>query len=315
MTRPTRSAKSTRPAVLAFGGNALLPDPSNPGAQEERARSFARGLKLLMPKDAGMAIVHGNGPQVGMILLRIEATRDRIPPESLDILVAETQGSIGYLLTRALRSSFPEREIAAVLTQVAVDSGDQGFADPKKPIGPFYSAEEAKRLHLTRGWKMVEVAGKGWRRVVASPSPKEIIEIHTIADAVGHGHVVIAGGGGGIPVLQKSKILYGVEAVVDKDSTAGLLAVALQADRFVILTDVPHVSVDFGKASERPIQSMSADEAERLLEEGEFPPGSMGPKVEASFLYARATGREALITDLDHLAEALEGREGTWIGP
>lgn len=309
MTRPAA------PAVLAFGGNALLPDPQNPTCQEENAKAFAKGLKLLLPKEAGMAIVHGNGPQVGMILLRIEATRDRIPPESLDILVAETQGSIGYLLARALRSSFPEREIAAVLTQVAVDPKDRGFLDPSKPIGPFYSAEEAKSLHLTRGWRIVEVAGKGWRRVVASPMPKEIVEIHTIADAISHGHVVIAGGGGGIPVLRSGGLLQGVEAVIDKDFTASLLAVALQADRFVILTDVPHVSKGFGTASEQPIYSMNADEAERLLKEGEFPPGSMGPKVEASLLYARATGCKALITDLDHLADALEGQDGTWVGP
>jgi carbamate kinase len=308
-------AKSARPAILAFGGNALLPDPKNPRAQEERTNAFTKCLKLLLPKDAGMAIVHGNGPQVGMILLRIDATRDRIPPESLDILVAETQGSIGYLLTRALRNSFPEREIAAVLTQVAVDPEDRGFVDPTKPIGPIYSAKEAGRLQLTRGWRMAEVAGKGWRRVVASPRPKEIIEIHTIADAVSHGHVVIAGGGGGIPVLWKGKTMQGVEAVIDKDFTAGLLAVALQAVRFVILTDVPHVSIDFGKSSEMPVYGMCTDEAERLLGAGEFPPGSMGPKVEASLLYARATGREALITDLDHLAKALKGKEGTWIKP
>lgn len=315
MSRPARSAKPDKPAVLAFGGNALLSDPKNPMAQEERARAFAKGLKLLLPEDAGMAVVHGNGPQVGMILLRIEATRDRIPPESLDILVAETQGSIGYLLTKALRSSFPEREVAAVLTQVTVDPEDRGFIEPSKPIGPVYSTEEAERLHLMQGWRMAEAAGKGWRRVVASPKPKEIIEIHTIADAVSHGHVIIAGGGGGIPVLQEGKTLKGVEAVIDKDFTAGLLAVALQAGRFVILTDVPHVSIDFGKASERPIQSMNVDEAKRLLKEGEFPPGSMGPKVEASLLYARATGREALITDLDHLEKALEGQDGTWVGP
>jgi carbamate kinase len=313
-TKPA-TGLATRPAVLAFGGNALLPDPRNPDAQEEKARAFAEGLKLLLPKEAGMAIVHGNGPQVGMIMLRIEATRGRIPPESLDVLVAETQGSMGYLLTRALRSSFLEREVAAVLTQVTVDPEDPGFKDPSKPIGPFYSAEEAEGLKIERGWKMAKIPGKGWRRTVASPRPKEIVEIHTIADAVSHGHVIIAGGGGGIPVLQKGGTLQGVEAVIDKDFTASLLAVALQADRFVILTDVPHVSLGFGAASERPVRSMNADEAKRLLDEGEFPPGSMGPKVQASLRYARATGCRALITDLDHLAKALEGQEGTWVGP
>ncbi len=259
--------------------------------------------------------MHGNGPQVGMILLRIEATRERIPPESLDILVAETQGSIGYLLTRALRSSFPEREVAAILTQVTVDSEDQGFKDPSKPIGPYYLADEAERLKLAQGWNMAEIPGKGWRRIVASPRPRNIVEIHTIADAVSHGHVIIAGGGGGIPVLRHGGVLQGVEAVIDKDFTAGLLAIALQAGRLVILTDVPHVSLGFGTASEQPIHSMDADGAKRLLDEGEFPPGSMGPKVEASLLYARATGRRALITDLDHLAKALRGQEGTWVEP
>ncbi len=262
-----------------------------------------------------MAIVHGNGPQVGMIMLRIEATRDRIPPESLDILVAETQGSIGYLLSRALRGSFPEREVAAVLTQVAVDPEDPGFKDPSKPVGPYYLADEAERLLLTLRWKMSEIPGKGWRRTVASPRPKEIVEIHTIVDAVSHGHVIIAGGGGGIPVLRRGGVMQGVEAVIDKDFTASLLAVALKAGRFVILTDVPHVSLGFGTASEQPIHSMNADEAERLLEEGEFPPGSMGPKVEASLIYAKATGQKALITDLDHLTKALKGQEGTWVVP
>jgi carbamate kinase len=308
-------SRPTRPAVLAFGGNALLPDPQNPGAQEERARAFAEGLKLLLPGNAGMAIVHGNGPQVGMIMLRIEATRDRIPPEPLDVLVAETQGSMGYLLARALRSSFLEREVSAVLTQVTVDPKDKGFKDPSKPIGPFYSAEEADGLKLKRGWKMAEIPGKGWRRTVASPMPKEILEIHTIADAVSHGHVIIAGGGGGIPVLQRGRLLQGVEAVIDKDFTASLLAVTLQADRFVILTDVPHISLGFGTASEQPVHSMNADEAKRLLDRGEFPPGSMGPKVEASLIYARSTGCKALITDLDHLAAALAGKEGTWVCP
>lgn len=305
----------TGPTVLAFGGNALLPDPQNPEAQEKMALGFSHALKLLLPKKAGVALVHGNGPQVGMILLRIDATRDRIPPESLDILVAETQGSIGYLLSRILRNSFPEREVAAVLTQVRVDEKDQGFQNPTKPVGPIYPADEAESLQCLLGWKMVEVLGKGWRRVVPSPRPKEIIEIHTIADAISHGHVIIAGGGGGIPVISRNGQLLGVEAVIDKDLTASMLAVSLQAERFVILTGVPHVSLGFATPSEKPILKMSTREAQRFLEEGEYPPGSMGPKVEASILYATTTGRSALITDIDHLDRALKGEEGTWVTP
>lgn len=281
----------------------------------ERAESFAKALRLLLPKNAGMALVHGNGPQVGMILLRIEATRDRIPPETLDIMVAETEGSIGYLICRTLRSSIPERETAAVLTQVLVDADDPGFENPTKPVGPFYSEEEALMLEGKQGWRMKKTPGKGWRRVVPSPRPKEILELHTIADAVGHGHLVIAGGGGGIPVTRDSDRLLGAEAVIDKDLTASLLAIALGADKFVILTDVPHVSTSFGKPWQKPIRCMDTEEAQRLQVRGEFPPGSMGPKVEASQLYAKATGCRALITDLDHLAASLQGEAGTWIDP
>jgi carbamate kinase len=261
-----------------------------------------------------MVLVHGNGPQVGMILLRIEATRGRIPAESLDVLVAETQGSIGYLLCRALRNSITDREIAAVLTQVLVNPEDPGFVHPSKPVGPFYSRDEAGELRARQGWQMVEAPGRGWRRVVPSPRPLAVIELHTIADAISHGHLVIAGGGGGIPVQRtEENLLQGVEAVVDKDLTAALLATAVQAHSFVILTDVPHVSADFATTSERRIAGMGVSEARRRLEAGEFPAGSMGPKVEAAAAYAEVTGHAALITDVERLEEALAGRAGTWI--
>ena len=302
------------PTVLAFGGNALLIDPRNPATQEKTAVAFARAVRLLLNQDEGMVLVHGNGPQVGMILLRIEATRDRIPPETLDIMVAETQGSIGYLLCRSLRNEIPEREIAAVLTQVLVDPDDPGFASPSKPVGPYYTREAAEGLVKYQGWMMMERAGKGWRRVVASPRPQEIVELHTIMDAVGHGHLIIAGGGGGIPVIRDEKGgLVGVEAVIDKDLTGCKLAVTLGAGRFVILTDVPHVSTGFGSTSERRIVSMKASRARRLLEEGEFPPGSMGPKVEAGATFAERTGLSALITNVDQLERAIGGDGGTWI--
>jgi carbamate kinase len=304
------------PSVLAFGGNALLLDPRNPASQEETARAFALAVRLLMTDEAGMVLVHGNGPQVGMILLRIEATKDRIPPETLDIMVAETQGSIGYLLSRALRSEIPEREIAALLTQVLVDPDDPGFANPSKPVGPFYAREAADLLIRTQGWRMTESPGKGWRRVVPSPRPQEIVELHTIKDAVGHGHLIIAGGGGGIPVVRdENGILSGIEAVIDKDLTACKLAIAIEAERLIILTDVPHVSTGFATRSERRISRMKASTARRLLAEGEFPPGSMGPKVEASAIFAEAADRSALITNADMLAQALEGRAGTWVDP
>jgi carbamate kinase len=302
-----------RPTVLAFGGNALLPDSKNPGRQEETADAFARAVGLLMTDDAGMVLVHGNGPQVGMILLRIDATKDRIPPETLDVMVAETEGSIGYLLTRTLRNRIPKKEIAAILTQVTVDPDDPGFSNPTKPVGPFYSRDTAESLKL-HGWKMMETRSLGWRRVVPSPKPVEIVEIHTIEDAVGHSHLIIAGGGGGIPVV-RNKGLKGVEAVIDKDLTACLLAITLRAERFVILTDVPNVLTGFGTNSEKPINCMDVATSRELLASGEFPSGSMGPKVEAAAMYAKSTGCPALITNVESLSYALRGKAGTWIEP
>ena len=269
-----------------------------------------------MPDKDGMVLVHGNGPQVGMILLRIEATRDRIPPETLDIMVAETQGSIGYILCRALRNRIPEREIAAVLTQVLVNPDDPGFSSPSKPVGPFYSDKVAGKLRRIHGWELKETPDRGWRRVVPSPRPQRIIELHTIADAVSHGHLVIAGGGGGIPIIEDGTNSFrGVEAVIDKDLTACQIAVAIGAEKFVILTDVPHVSTRFLTKSQRPITRMNVAEARRLLASGEFPPGSMGPKVEASAIYAESTGHSALITNTERLKDAISGRAGTWIEP
>jgi carbamate kinase len=310
----------TLPIVLAFGGHALLPDLSNSLEQEMKAEALARALLLTMPTKAGMVLLHGNGPQVGMILLRIEATQDQIPPETLDVLVAETQGSIGYLLTRALRNAMTDQgeevEVATVMTQVLVDQEDPGFDDPSKPVGPYYTKDKASQFQRAKGWQMVEVPGRGWRRAVPSPRPEEIVELHTIEDAVSHGHIVIAGGGGGIPVVRDAKgHLHGVEAVIDKDRTAALLAVSINAAMLVILTDVPHVAKGFKTPEEERIPRIDVAAAQSLLAAGEFSPGSMGPKVESAAYYAKALGRKALITDVDHLKEALSGIAGTWVVP
>lgn len=308
--------------MLAFGGNALLPDPvdNDEGALAERVDEFVRALLLLLPDHAGLVLVHGNGPQVGTAMLRVEATRDTLPWVPLDVLVAETQGSIGYLLSRAIRNRLRDRgrdvEVATVTTQVVVAADDPAFSRPTKPVGPFYGQGEGRALASSHGWDMVEVPGRGMRRVVPSPLPTEIVELHTIADAARNGHVVIAGGGGGIPVRRVGDHLEGIEAVIDKDRTAALIARSVRAAGFVILTGVPRVYRGFGTDTEEPIPSIDVTGARRLLATGEFPAGSMGPKIEAACEYAEHTGRPGLITDAASLAAAIRGGTGTWItGP
>ena len=308
-----------RPVVLAFGGNALLPDPERPEESEALAREFATAVRRVLPQDAGMVLVHGNGPQVGMILLRVESTRDQMPGVTLDVMVAETQGSIGYQLSRALRGAFAsdnvDIEVATVGTQVVVDSTDPAFEEPTKPVGPYYSEERLSEVEEI-GWDLVFVPGRGWRRVVPSPTPLDVVELHTIADSAGHGHIVIAGGGGGIPVSRSDGgELTGVEAVIDKDRTASLLAMQVDAARLVILTAVPAVYRGFGGERQEAVAEMTIAESEQLRIAGEFPPGSMGPKVEAAAAFVAATGRTALITDVEHLDEALADRAGTRIVP
>lgn len=304
------------PPVVAFGGNALLPDARHPDAAAAQAGAFAEAMLTLLSDDSGLVLVHGNGPQVGALLLQNEAGRNEVPANELDVLVAETQGSIGYLLSRSLHNALRDREkaieVVTVVTQVVVDPADPAMANPTKPVGPFYPETDRADLVAERGWQMVSVAGKGIRRVVPSPPPIDVIEIDAISAAAAAGRLVVAGGGGGIPVARADGgELVGVEAVIDKDRTAALVAIRLDARSFIILTEVPHASVGFGTSDEAPILEMSIDRAQELLDQGEFPPGSMGPKVESAIAYARATGRPALITNVESLADALEGRNGT----
>jgi carbamate kinase len=307
-------------AVVAFGGNALL-RPEDQGTQEEqmrRAREAARWLLPVLNRGYEIIVVHGNGPQVGNILLQVEEAANKIPPQTLDVCVSQTQGSIGYLLELAIRNELRaagfRKEVATLVTQVEVDAADPAFLKPTKPIGPFFGAFRAKQLMEQSGWEMIEDAGRGWRKVVASPRPRTIQGVEAIATLVNRGYVVIAAGGGGIPVLvSETGGAVGVESVIDKDFAASMLASSLSADLFIILTGVDRIARDFGKPTQEDLAALSLAEARRLLAEGQFPAGSMGPKVEAAVQFIERGGREVLVTRAESLHEALERRSGTFI--
>src|SRR5437764_4305864 len=308
-------------AVIAFGGNALL-QPEDRGTHEEqvaRAKQAARWIAELVVRGYHVIVVHGNGPQVGNILIQAEEASTKVPPQSLDVAVAQTEGSMGFLLQQAIRNRLESigsgGQVATVLTEVEVDANDPAFKRPTKPIGPFFTRYRAEALERDLGWTMREDAGRGWRHVVPSPRPLRILNSATIAYMLKGADVVIAAGGGGIPVVRgRDGQWRGVEAVIDKDYASALLAIELQADLYVVLTGVPKVAVDFGKPTQRPLDRITVDEAQRHLAENQFPAGSMGPKIEAAVQFARASGKSVLITDVEHLRDALEGREGTLIG-
>ncbi len=306
--------------VVAFGGNALVRRGED-GTQKQQIRhaeSLARSLVRILKKGHDLVLVHGNGPQVGNLLVQVEEAVTKVPPMSLDVCVAQTEGSIGYLLERSLRNRMLEegvdREVACLLTHVVVDPKDRALREPTKPIGPFYTPYRAAWLRRARRWSIVEDSGRGWRKVVPSPRPLRVLNMKVIRDLLGLGHVVIAGGGGGVPVMEEaSGRLRGIEAVVDKDLTAALMARDLHADRLVVLTDVDQVCLNYGRRNERPLARLSVRAAEHHLRRGQFPPGSMGPKVAAAVEFARSTGHEVLITSLRRCASALSGRGGTTI--
>jgi carbamate kinase len=316
----TRELANRKLAVLAFGGNALL-RPEDRGTQEEqiaRAKQAARWIAEIAVRGYQLIVAHGNGPQVGNILIQAEEASTKVPPQTLDVAVAQTEGSMGFLLQQAIRNRLESigrsGEVTSVLTEVEVDANDPAFKRPTKPIGPFFTRYRAEALERDLGWTMREDAGRGWRHVVPSPRPLRILNLATITHMLGAADVVIAAGGGGIPVVRgRDGQWRGIEAVIDKDYSSSLLASELKADLYVILTGVTKVALDFGKSTQRDVDQLTVRDAERHLREGQFPAGSMGPKIEAAIQFVRASGKEVLITDVDHLRDALEGREGTRI--
>lgn len=302
--------------VMAVGGNALA--PSGLGAidqQMERAREVADHALSLLGDGRRLVIVHGNGPQVGALALAQEAVAREVPPQPLHVLGAMTQGQLGWLLCDAIGDALEKggqaRTVAALVTQVVVDPNDPGFRNPTKPIGPFFSAGRAKRLADARGWDVAEDSGRGWRRVVASPVPVEIVEWPQVKALLRDKQVVIACGGGGIPVARVDDALRGVEAVIDKDLAAALVGALVKAKTLLLLTGVERVAVDFGTKKQRWLDTMTVAEAREHMAAGQFPAGSMGPKVDAAIRFVEGGGREAIITSLDKTAAALAGRTGT----
>jgi carbamate kinase len=293
--------------VLALGGNALIRagDKGTAAEQAARLRETAEALGPLLRGE--VVITHGNGPQVGSELLRQERAAEEVPPLPLYLAVAQTQALIGALIETELGPS-ADRPIACLLTHVVVAADDPAFERPTKPIGPFYSSEQAQSLERERGWKLVEEHGRGWRRAVPSPTPLEVVEVEQVRALIAAGTIPVACGGGGIPVVRKDGRLSGVDAVIDKDRASAVLAAALGAERLVILTDVTALKRGFGTPEEEEIRELTPEQAETVLPD--LAEGSMGPKVEAAIAMARSGG-EAIITALDRVEDALAGRTGT----
>ncbi len=305
--------------LIAVGGNSLIRAGEKGTVQEQllNARRTASAIVNLIQTGYHVVITHGNGPQVGAALLRSERAASQVPGQTLDVCDAVSQGEIGYILQQCLHNELHaaglDTPVVTLLTQSIVSSDDPAMTHPSKPIGPFYSrgdAEERKRLH---GWEIVEDAARGYRRIVPSPDPTQIVELDVIRDLVDHGVLVIAAGGGGIPVTSQHGTLQGVEAVIDKDRASALLASQLGVDVFVISTDTDYVYLDYKKPSQRPLQLVSDSEMEQYFVAGQFPPGNMGPKVESVLRFLRAGGREAIITSYQYLEKALKGEAGTHI--
>jgi carbamate kinase len=312
-------------AVVAIGGNSLIKDEKHKTVEDQYLASKETTFHIADMIEAGwdVAIGHGNGPQVGFILRRSEiaARVEGMHEIPLDVCGADSQGAIGYALQQTLQNELFKRKIkknvATVITQVLVDRNDKAFQNPSKPIGGFMDEPEAHRRAKDMGWSVVEDAGRGWRRVVASPLPQEVVELDTVKALLNAGVVVITVGGGGIPVIDSGDGVYkGVAAVIDKDFASSLLARAINADLFLISTAVEKVAINFGRANQKWLDRMTLSEAKQYLDEGiHFAKGSMAPKIQAIIWYLEGGGKQALITNPENIGRALNGETGTWIVP
>jgi carbamate kinase len=308
--------------VIAFGGNASYP-PNIRGLAEEHLALMEQAcqhLARLIEAGYRLVLTHGNGPVVGNILFRMARTAADLPPMPMDVCVAHSQGGMGYMLQQTLVNVLHQHgvhaPVSSIITQVEVRADDPGFTHPTKPIGRFFSQDDAERMARDEGWVFVEDAGRGYRRVVPSPAPVRIVDLPAIEALLAADVIPIAVGGGGVPVVRDPQgRLVGVSAVIDKDLTSALLAANLRADALLMLTGVDRVSLDFGLPTQRPLDSMTADEARGHLAAGQFPAGSMGPKIAAALQYLHSGGKEVIITSLDHTYAALHGEAGTRIVP
>jgi carbamate kinase len=307
--------------VVALGGNAIN-QKGERGTFEEQYNNVYKTMEAIVPlvedEKNEVVITHGNGPQVGAILLQNASAKKETPEMPMFVCGAMSQGEIGFFIQQSIRNILAKKgkkkEIATIITQVEVDTQDSAFSNPTKPVGPFYTEEEAKQITKETGYTIKEDAGRGYRRMVPSPRPKSIVEIEFIRESLEAGNLVVCSGGGGIPVYYENGQLNGVDAVIDKDRAASLMADELEADEVIILTAVDKVAVNFGKPDQTDLDEMNITQAQKYLEEGHFAEGSMKPKVEALIEFvAKKDGRKALITSPAKLAEALEGKNGTWI--
>jgi carbamate kinase len=312
--------KNRKTAVVAIGGNSLILDKEHESVefQWNAVQETCKHIADMIERGWNLVITHGNGPQVGFILRRNELAAHEVHTTPLDLIGADTQGAIGYMIAQALGNEFKrrgiDRPIASVVTQVLVDRDDPGFQNPTKGIGGFTTQEDAVKFE-DDGWRVVEDAGRGWRRVIASPIPLRIVELEAIRTLVDQGFIVIAVGGGGIPVMEdENGNLVGTRAVIDKDRATSLLAQELKVDLFLISTAISQVAIHFNEPNQQWLDEMTIEEARKYMAEGHFKPGSMGPKIEAvlSFLEVYPEG-QVLITDPPNIANALDGKTGTWI--